>query len=264
VSAQAAVARAGALQAHGRVMLAIMLRDVRTRMGSAPAFLIVVLWPLSHILALVALYSYGSRLPPVGDSMALWAATGVVSFMCFSYISRFSMLGIAQNKPLLGFPVVHPLHLLLARVVVQVLTSAAVILVIYALFYFLRIDSTPADPVGAAYGLLALVGMGVGFGLFFGVVGGIWPAFVTAYALFQIVLWFTSGIIFVPSNLPKGVIAWLKWHPILQGVEWVRSAYFLDYDTNVLNRTYAVGWAVGSIFAGLLAERMWRGKVLGN
>ena len=266
MSVEASVGRRtpGALQRHGRVLLAIMLRDVRTRMGSAPAFIIVVLWPLSHILALVAMYSFGHRLPPFGNSIAVWAATGVTTFMCFSYTSRFSMLGILQNRPLLGFPIVQPIHLMMARIIIQIISSAVVIIIVYIIFFVMDIEALPADPIGAAEGMIVVVGIGVGFGLFWGVAAGIWPSIGTFYILFQVIMWITSGIFFVPSQLPKNIIAYLKYHPILQGVEWVRSAYFINYDTTVLNKPYAVSWAITTIFAGLAADRLWRGRVLRN
>jgi capsular polysaccharide transport system permease protein len=60
------------LQAQGRILVAIMLRDVRTRFfGSALGFLIAIGWPLSHIFILLVINTAVGKAAPYGDSAAL-------------------------------------------------------------------------------------------------------------------------------------------------------------------------------------------------
>ena len=94
------------LKAQWRVIVALMLHDIRSRMGgSAIGFFVMgICWPLSHIVILLIINAGLGRAAPYGESAALWYATGIVPFMAFQYMSRFIMLGIVLKRPLLSFP----------------------------------------------------------------------------------------------------------------------------------------------------------------
>src|SRR5579883_3485381 len=152
-----AVTFTGLAQDQGRLLLALMLRDIKTRFGGTElGFLLAIAWPLSHILILLILYQGIGRSPPYGDSVALWFATGIVPFMAFNYMSRNIMLGIFLNKPLLSFPVVKTMDILFARAIVEVLSAGIVILVLFAIFLAFGIDFMPRDITQASLALLAM------------------------------------------------------------------------------------------------------------
>jgi capsular polysaccharide transport system permease protein len=62
----------------------------------------------------------------------------------------------------------------------------------------------------------------------------------------------------VPSYLPPQIAEWLSWNPVLHGVEWMRSAYYRDYGSTVLDRGYMLSCALLLVLAGLLGERLTR------
>lgn len=254
--------RRSVLAGHAHVLFALMLRDVRTRMGSAPAFLFVVAWPLSHILLLVAWHSFAGRMAPYGESNAVWSAVGVVTFLSFSYISRFTVLSLVSNKALLHFPAIGMLHIIVARGVLEVLNVSFVILVVWGLFAALGIEVDPLNPAGFAAALLSSMGIGVGVGICIGLIASSVPMTVTVYTVATIFLWLASGVLFVPSAVPERAQAFLWYHPLLHCVEWARVAYYADYPTTMLDRGYVVWWIIGSIFVGLGSERLFRGAFL--
>ena len=51
-------------------------------------------------------------------------------------------------------------------------------------------------------------------------------------------------------------------NPALQCVEWLRSAYYGGYGSNILDKAYVIRWGVGSMLVGLALERLVRAKVL--
>src|SRR5262249_32637540 len=120
------------------------------------------------------------------------------------------------------------------------------------------------DIVQAAYALGASLLLGLGFGLMNGVIALAFPPWFTGYTLITMLLWFSSGVYFVPDAMPSVVREALAWLPPVQVIEWMRSAYYEGYGVLVLDRRYAIGFAVGAIFLGLTLERMIRGYVLGN
>jgi capsular polysaccharide transport system permease protein len=54
----------------------------------------------------------------------------------------------------------------------------------------------------------------------------------------------------------------LAYNPLLQVIEWMRSAYYEGYGDLVLDRTYVLSVAAITLFLGLLLERAMRGHLL--
>jgi capsular polysaccharide transport system permease protein len=245
-----------------RVIVALMLRDIKTRFGNEFGFILAIAWPLSHILILLLINTAMGRIAPYGDSAALWFATGIVPFMSFSYTARFIMLGIVLNRPLLVFPRVKITDILFSRALVEVLNAGAVILVLILIFWFLGIDFMPIDIVQACSALVASILLGLGVGVINGIIAAALPMWITGYALLNIILWISSGVFFVADSLPEIIRVPLSFHPVLQAIEWMRSAYYEGYGANVLDRRYLISFALVCLCFGLLSERLVRGKLL--
>lgn len=252
-----------ALTRQGRVLHAVMLRNIRTRFfGHGLGYLVAVAWPLTHILILLAIANFAGRAPPFGDSTVLFIATGTVPFMVFSYISRFMQLSVLTTRPLLGFPQVKVLDVLFATVTLEVLSSCCVILILLILAWLFDISSMPRDIVEAFFAIGASILLGFGLGLLMGVLALAAPIWATIYGLLMIVLWMTSGVAYVPDFLPEPLRSIAAYHPVLQVVEWMRSAYYEGYGEGLLDRRYVLEVAIGSVFLGLLLERGTRGHLL--
>jgi capsular polysaccharide transport system permease protein len=252
-----------AMARQGRVMFAVMLRNVRTRFfGHGLGYLVAIGWPLTHILILVAIAVFTNRAPPFGESIVVFIATGTVPFMVFSYLSRFMMLSVMMTRPLLAFPEVKVLDVLFASGVLEILSSFCVTVIILILAWLFDVPAMPRDIVQAGYALGAAVLLGLGFGLLNGVIALSAPLWGTISALLTIVLWASSGVVFVPDFLPEPARSIASYHPVLQVVEWMRSAYYEGYGEGLLDRKYVLEVALGSIFLGLLVERGTRGHVL--
>ena len=250
------------LRAQFNVIVAIMLRDIRTRFfGHGVGYLVAIGWPLTHILILIALFTVLGRTAPYGESLTVFFASGLVPFMTFMYMSRFIMLSLVLNRPLLVYPAIKVVDILLARALLEILAACCMVIVLMTFFWVLGIDFVPPDVVEASYALGAAMLLGAGFGIINGVIAMAVPTGVTGYALVTIVLYLLSGIAFVPDAMPETARYYLSFLPSLQIVEWMRAAYYEGYST-ILDRTYAIFWGVGTIFLGLLMERLFRGHLL--
>jgi capsular polysaccharide transport system permease protein len=246
-----------------RVLYAVMLRNVRTRFfGNGLGYLVAIAWPLTHILIIVAIYTSLGRAPPYGDSTVLFVATGAVPFMVFSYLSRFMMISVLYARPLLAFPEVKILDVLMASALLEILAAACVTIVLVILAWAFNVDIMPRDILQASYALGAAVLLGLGFGMLNSVLTLAIPMWFTGYALFTIFLWMTAGVFFVPDALPDKIREIAVYHPVLQVIEWTRAAYYEGYGGSVLERSYPIVVGVGTLFLGLLLERAMRGHLL--
>jgi capsular polysaccharide transport system permease protein len=252
------------LRTHGRILMALILRDVQTRFfGTALGFILAILWPVSHIFIILIINGSLGRPAPYGDSAPLFFATGLLPFMCFNYMSRFTALGVMMNKPLLGFPIVKVGDLLLARAILEVLNAAVVVIVTMFILTAMGVSVWPPRPIEAMYALMACIMLGLGFGIVNGVIAGIFPFWFMPFSLFQIVLWLSSGVITVPDELPEPFRYYLSFNPILVAVEWMRSAFYEGYGLNeLLDKPYALSFAAASILVGLVMERTMRGVIM--
>ncbi len=252
-----------AAQRQRRVIYALLLRNIRTRFfGHGLGYLFALGWPLSHILIVVALFSFSGRTAPYGDSTTLFVATGALPFMTFSYLARFMMLSVIRNRPLLAFPEVKVLDVLMAGAVQEILAASCVTLMLMVLAWLAGIEVVPRDIVQAALAYAAAILLGLGFGMLNGVLALALPMWFTGYALANIVLWVTSGVVFVPDAMPAAIRAVLAYHPVLQIIEWTRAAYYEGYGSVVLDRAYPVYFGIVTLFLGLFLERMVRGHLL--
>jgi capsular polysaccharide transport system permease protein len=251
------------LKAQWRVLVALMLRDIKTRFfGNEFGFLIIMAWPISHILILLAINTSLGRVAPYGDSPALWFATGIIPFMAFSYMSRFIMTGIIMNRPLLVFPAVKITDILFARAIVEILNAGCVVLIMMSIFYFQDIDFVPLDVVQASCALAAAMLLGLGFGVISAVIAVPMHGWMIGQNLLMIILWMASGVLFVPDALPEIARVPLSYNPVLHIVEWMRSAYYEGYGANILSKTYVLTWGSTMLFLGLVLERLVRGRLL--
>lgn len=245
------------------IVYALMLRNLRTRFfGHGFGYLISLLWPLAHILILIIIYTYMGRVVPYGESAILFFATGTIPFMIFSYLSRFMMLSVILSKPLLAFPKVKVIDVLLSSAILEVLSSFTVIIILVIIGIILDINFWPRNIVETFCAMGASVTIGVGFGILNGVIAMAFPFWAVIYILITILLWVTSGVVFVASNLPENVKEFAVYHPTLLIVEWVRSSYYDGYGDQLLDRVYVIKFGLTLIFGGFLLERLMRGYLM--
>lgn len=239
-----------------RVIIALMLRDVRTRFfGHGAGYLVAVFWPLAHIAILLVIFSGTGRVAPVGSSMTLYFAIGLAPTMAFIYASRWIMLSTVMNRSLLSFPVVKLSDILIARCLLEILSSCLMCAILFVVLFALGLDVTPASSseVSKAIGAALLLGAGVGF--LNGLITVVFPLWVTGYSLVIILIYMLSGVLFVPDSLPEVAREIVAWNPVLHAVEWMRVAYYGAYTSRTLDKTYLLGFGFGSIFLSLVALR---------
>ncbi len=240
------------LESYLHVVHALMLRDMRTRFGgSLWGYAVVVLWPCVHIFMLIAIYTFQHLPVPIGNSPPLFFATGAVPVLIFQYVSREVMKAVIANRPLTYYPQVKLFDLILARVLVEIVTGFLGLIVVMSLLVALGVDPRPVDNFIAVTGYLAAILLGIGVGVINVAIVGFFPGWLIGYALFNVVMYLASGIIFMPSFLPDKIYYWLKFNPALQLAEWIRSAYYPSAGLRI-DYLYVVMFGLTCMSVGLL------------
>lgn len=243
-----------------RVLNALILRDMRSRFGGSYwGYLVQILWPVVHVIGILCLMSFRGLSSPMGDSVLVFVASGAFPFLAFKYISREMMKGYSVHKPLTWFPQVKRFDTIAARAIVEIVNSFMGLAVVSLFLLSFGADPIPVDITTAATGYLAAIAMGLAIGTVNIGIISIFPAWMLVYMLFSIILYITSGVMFMACYLPEKIYAIMKWNPLVQIVEWVR----LGYEPNLpiqIDYLYVLGWIFGSFTVGLLMERYVAGR----
>lgn len=250
------------LLAQWRVVFALILRDLRTRWGSTPAYVMTFLFPLVHIFVLVALWVAVGRVAPYGESNVLWFSVSMIPFIIFSYVSRFLLIHVLHSRVLLGFPVIKITDIIFSGVFIEIFNATIVVIVVITILWFLGVDFYPADILEASKALFVSLLLGLGLGIANALIGIILPMWVTGYFLTIMLIWITSGILFLPSSIPEPLRDILYYQPVTHLVEWMREAYYPGYNSVILDKTFVTGYSLFFIAGGLAIERFARGRIL--
>ena len=244
-----------------RVIGALVLREMRTRFGrTSLGYLWAVLAPVFTISILAALYTAIGRVVPVGDSLPLFLATGLLPYRTCVGLTHRMLTAISSNGALFAFPIVKPLDAIFARSLLETATAFCACFIVLAGIWALGFGSLPTKPLEVAAAFCAMALLGTGIGTINAIVSRFSPSWDTLFSLFQRPLFFISGIFYLPEAVPQPILGWLLWNPLLHGIEWFRAGYYTDYGLHTLDRGYLLTWGVVTLLIGLAAERALRGK----
>lgn len=248
---------------QGRVIGALILRDMRTRFGrSFMGYVVIVGWPLTHLLALFTAYLLTRRFIPIGTNLPLFIATGILPYILCLYPSRMIMMSLVQNHPLLYFPIVKTTDVVIARGALEILTAFWVVAIFATILYIAGVDLTPLHYQEAILAILATIYLGFGLGFLGAVLFKITRAWMPFQIGILIGMYVASGVFFIPTNLPERAQFYLGFNPLLHSVEWLRSAYYDGYGEGMLDRGYLIGFSTVALFIGMTIDRFVRGRLL--
>lgn len=252
-----------ALAAQGRILIAIVLRETRTRFGHTRlGYLWAVIEPISHLLTLGLIFRlFNHAPPPVGDDLFLFYITGLIPFLVYWHISQDLISSLAGNASLLQMPVVRPLDVALARSLLYFATQLASGIVIFGIAELLGYQGLPEDLLNVAAALLTLWVLATGIGLINIVISTFIRSWETFFAAVNRLLYFASGIYYSPIFLPTRIRNMVTLNPVLQAVEWFRAGFYAHYDPPWVDRTYLMAWALSALLLGMALFRVFRKRL---
>jgi capsular polysaccharide transport system permease protein len=255
--------RASPIASQMRVIYALILRDMRTRFGrSFLGYVIAIAFPLTHLLVLTASHVAIKQIAPVGTDHALFIATGILPYILCFYPARMIMLCIVQNHPLLAFPIVKPLDVMLARATLEVVLAFTVTIIYLLILLMGDVEIIPLDSVEATTAILSTIFLGVAIGMLSALLYKLARGWLAIQIGIMILLFASCGAFFVPTALSEEIRNILWYNPLLHSVEWLRLAYYEGYGEEMLSRQYLISVAVVLFFISLLGEKAIRGRIM--
>lgn len=251
-----------ALVLQRRVISALVLREIHTRYGDRQfGYLWEIIEHAAHILILSAIFMTLQRSSPIGNSFGVFFATGLVPYLLFQHIDKQVMSAVSSNQALLSYPMVMPFDLILARTILECATSGVVIMLFLAAGFYFDV----LVPIDSFFGLFmafaTVIAFSMGIGMINSVIVLYFPSYKSIHAFITRPFYFISGIFFTADSLPIELQKALFFNPLLHISEWVRSAFFSEYESGFLNKFYVVSLSIVFLFIGLLVERLTKEKV---
>ena len=250
-----------ALSVQGRVISALTLRETRSRYGNSKlGFFWALFEPAAHVAVFMAIFSGLGRSAPIGNNTGLFILTGIMPWLLFSNIVSKVMAGLAANKALLGYPQVMPMDITISRIILEFSSLVIVFIIFLAILINtgtpIRIDNF--IELMKAVGLFVLLGTGVG--LINASIIHTTPAYANIYSAISRPLYFMSGVFFTASFLSPAAFSILGYNPLLHLSDWFRSAFYTSFESDLMDKHYAVTSTLIIFTIGLVMERATRKK----
>lgn len=236
----------GAFTIQCRVVHALLLRELKGRYGGRRlGFVWAVLEPMLMITVFIAIFQLLGRSSQSGVAVPLFFVTGVSPFFMFGGLMSQVSAATRGASPLLMFPQVSRMDIIISTVIFESLISIMVMGILltacYALGYTFQIQS----PLNVLIGLAFMVGLGTGIGLVLGAltiryefVGAIGNAFLGRPLLI------CSGLFFTADMLPPTARSYALYNPILHCIEYIRSSMFITFDSRYVDIPYVVTFLI--------------------
>ncbi|MFN7050494.1 MAG: ABC transporter permease [Gemmobacter sp.] len=248
-----------------RSVAALMLREMSTQYGRNPGgYVWALLEPLGSIVMMSLGFSLIIREPPLGTSFLLFYATGTMPFGMFNTASGATGKALQFSRPLLAYPAVTWVDAIIARLVLNSLTSVAVsaILLTAIIMWSGGVSTINLWPVMESAGLAALLGLGIG--CMNAAIGGLYPTWMMVWNILTRPLMIASGVIFLYSDLPRSAQDILWYNPLIHIIGLMRSGFYPMYHADYVTRIYVICIALPLIALGLLLLRRYHKDILSN
>lgn len=252
------------LAVQRRVIVAIVLREVRTRFGQYHlGYLWAVFVPLLFIVTLAFVHAALGRQAAHGTSVEVLLLSGMMAWLTFTDTQNQTSRAYQTNRQLVVYPMVSVVDIVIARALLELGTKFGVMTILIALFWAAGFDVGIADPLGVVAAMLTVAYLGAMFGHTIGCVLVVAPSFLFIVATSSRVLFFTSGVLFLLSDIPAEWRTYILYNPLAHVIDLTRGAWISSYSAPYGEVGYVASWAVGLTATAAVGELVARRRRLG-
>jgi capsular polysaccharide transport system permease protein len=255
----AGYAKASPLVFQYRVIKAIVLRELSSRSGNSRAGpLLQVLMPILTLSSIILMFGFRGKMIPSAFPLAVFVITGYPLWQNFSGTYSKVMNTASRSDPLLMFPQITQLDLILATIILEWATNSVVFFLLCLGVVFIFGDTPPADPLGVIFCFWGCIWIGSAVGMILCGLQRTVPLVAQFLNIFMRFGMWVSGVLYSVNKLPSFLWPYLKWNPLLHLIEGCRAQWNPDFDAPIWSPAYVV--LIGFILTviGLVVERVSR------
>jgi capsular polysaccharide transport system permease protein len=250
------------LDKHRRILWALLLRELATRYGRENiGFLWIIAEPLFFATAVSILWSHIRTPFENGIPIIPFVATGYLPLILVRQTIGYSVNAARANASLLYHRQITPLHLFLARIIIEFIGSSAAFVVIVAVLNIMGLMGLPKDFGTFLGGWLILAWMVTGMALIMGALGEIYEFIEKITQIITYIYIPLSGCFIMAATVAPALRKTLLILPFIHAHEMIRAGYFGEFIATYYNPYYAMAWAAGFTLLGLLLMQLVRSRV---
>jgi capsular polysaccharide transport system permease protein len=238
---------------NARVVGALMMREIVTRFGrEGLGFLWLIGEPLLFCLGVLVMWSIIKPAYEHGIRVAPFVMTGYMCLLLLRHQISYSQGAVQGNIGLLFHKQIAVIHIFLARNVLEFLGATAAFVVVYFVLACLGQVSWPQNLLLLYSGWLVLTLISIGLATVMAALAIRWEIMERVVPLMTYLLIPLSGAFFMVAWLPDRYQELYLLVPIPHGVEMVRAGVFGPFVETHYQPGYALAWAGGLNFLGLI------------
>ncbi len=246
-----------------RAIMALMIREMATRYGRSPGgYVWALLEPIGGILILSLGFSLLLRNPPIGNSFILFFATGFLPFQLYQTLSIMVARSINFSRALLMYPAVSWIDAVLARFLLNMLTTLLIMLLVLALLVTFIDSQVSLDWLAILHSAALAVLLGFGIGMLNCALMGLYPIWDQIWSIATRPLFIISGVLFLFDDLPQLAQDILWWNPLIHVTGLMRSGFYPTYNGAYLSSVYVIGVGLTCLFFGVLLLSRYHREIL--
>lgn len=241
------------------VIRALFFRELKTRFGKNRhlGYFWVIGEPLIQILVITTLVTLirehiSNLMVPGQTPVFMFLACGIIPFFMFRNIVTQLMGGIAGNLSLFFYKPVRPIHVFLARTLLEFYIYSAIFLSVMILVrWFIGYDVLPRDFL-AMFGCVGLMMLsGFSIGMIFAIITHFVEPLKTFLNYVTAALYILSCVIFPIWIIPNDILKYLLYNPMIHICESIKYYYFDSYPlADGINLIYPVAFNIVMLFIG--------------
>lgn len=231
---------------QGRIIGALIMREMTTRFGrQGLGFAWLVAEPMLFCFGVLILWTFTKPAYEHGVRLAPFVMTGYMCLILIRHLISLLSAAIPANIGLLYHRQVTPLHILIARVLLEVGGATIAFIVVYVALLALGQVNPPHSYLLIYGGWIVVAWASTGLAL---VMTGLvmrYEVFERIVNLISYVMIPVSGAFFMASWLPPAFRHFVLLLPFVHGIEMVRAGVFGEFVETHFNLPYAL--AVGTV-----------------
>lgn len=251
-----------AIRASGRAIMALLLRESRTRYGRRSAgYVWALVTPMILLLAMMATFTILGRPAGAGDSMAVFFLLAIVPIRLWRGAVVRGGMAIRANRSLMRYPGVNAFEVIVARTVLESITLFMVLIIfILSLFAFFNLpfSSWIDDPLSLIGAIGALIILCFGSCFFSSQIGRVFEPWNEFAGMLGRVMLLTSGLWFTMGSIPPEFLAFVKYNPMAHIIEWIRHACIRDFRSSLFDPFYPIMIGTILLFSGMFIDWLYR------
>lgn len=241
-----------------RVIEAMILRESITRYGRRSAgFVWALINPMLLVGVMMLLFTFMGRQPAAGEYLSVFFITGIIPVMAWRNAAVQGAGAITGNRGLLNYPQIRPLHIVVARTILELAISGLVVLLFVAGFWtFMDVPITAwiDEPLTLLQALGCLALLCYGSAVLSSQIGRVFQLWGTIMSRLGRILFFTSGLWYTFASLPTGPRALMVYNPLAHNIEWLRDGVIPGFESEFYNPGFPLSVGVIFLAAGLCME----------